>query len=191
MLFAIAIGLALLVVLVANWRLSDKQSHQVSLDDLTQVATRRTIMAYAIEAFHRQRDKAALNHFALLDIANFKKFNHLEGHEEGDKALCWLAQLLRDEIKFETGAWMVGRYAGDEFLLVFSDLAYTEIETTLTQIQLRFDETAFPQQNAAGLHLKRAITEQLDSDTSMQAILLRLENEISDCKRIEIGETDQ
>ena len=51
----------------------------------------------------------------LLDIDRFKNINDTFGHEEGDCALCILANLLNKSIKQIDSAY---RYAGDEFILI-------------------------------------------------------------------------
>ena len=51
----------------------------------------------------------------LLDIDQFKSINDTYGHEEGDQALCVIANLLQKSIKQIDSAY---RYAGDEFILI-------------------------------------------------------------------------
>jgi diguanylate cyclase (GGDEF)-like protein len=51
----------------------------------------------------------------LLDIDLFKSINDTYGHEEGDQALCIIANLLQKSIKQVDSAY---RYAGDEFILI-------------------------------------------------------------------------
>jgi diguanylate cyclase (GGDEF)-like protein len=51
----------------------------------------------------------------LLDIDQFKNINDTYGHEEGDRALCVIANLLNKSIKQIDSAY---RYAGDEFILI-------------------------------------------------------------------------
>lgn len=54
----------------------------------------------------------------LMDIDNFKDINDQYGHMMGDKGLCLLANLLNKTFG-ERG--IVGRYGGDEFLIVLKD----------------------------------------------------------------------
>ena len=51
----------------------------------------------------------------LMDIDHFKNINDTYGHEEGDRALCIIANLLQKSIKQVDSAY---RYAGDEFILL-------------------------------------------------------------------------
>lgn len=51
----------------------------------------------------------------LLDIDRFKSINDTYGHDEGDQALCVIANLLNKSIKQVDSAY---RYAGDEFILI-------------------------------------------------------------------------
>ena len=66
------------------------------------------------------RAQFLLNHhqpfsLILLDIDHFKCINDTYGHEEGDRALCVIANLLQKSIKQIDSAY---RYAGDEFILI-------------------------------------------------------------------------
>lgn len=58
----------------------------------------------------------------LVDIDNFKVVNDNYGHPAGNEVLRGLAQLLRDSVR---GSDTLGRYGGEEFLLVLpqTDLA--------------------------------------------------------------------
>jgi diguanylate cyclase (GGDEF)-like protein len=65
----------------------------------------------------------------LLDIDQFKSINDTYGHEEGDQALCIIANLLQKSIKQVDSAY---RYAGDEFILIIEsdrpEAAYRVVE---------------------------------------------------------------
>ncbi len=51
----------------------------------------------------------------LLDLNDFKRLNDTYGHREGDQILRDIAKLLRSSARTEE---LVGRYAGDEFVIV-------------------------------------------------------------------------
>src|SRR5262249_27400462 len=51
----------------------------------------------------------------LVDIDRFKAINDTLGHRAGDLALQAIAQIARDELRVID---FIGRYGGDEFLLV-------------------------------------------------------------------------
>ena len=57
--------------------------------------------------------------FALLcmDLDSFKPINDNFGHQKGDEVLRDVAQIFRNEVE---GRGMVGRYGGDEFLIILN-----------------------------------------------------------------------
>jgi diguanylate cyclase (GGDEF)-like protein/PAS domain S-box-containing protein len=54
----------------------------------------------------------------FVDIDNFKAVNDTYGHEAGDRVLIGIAGRLRDAVRADD---IVGRFGGDEFLLVLQD----------------------------------------------------------------------
>lgn len=59
----------------------------------------------------------------LMDIDYFKRINDVYGHMQGDKALCWLAEVLRQY--FEDNV-VLSRYGGDEMMVFLSQVSDKE-----------------------------------------------------------------
>ncbi len=55
----------------------------------------------------------------MMDIDNFKQINDLYGHSEGDRILKNVVDLIRENIRKTD---IIGRYGGDEFILVASGI---------------------------------------------------------------------
>ena len=55
----------------------------------------------------------------LLDIDYFKNINDYFGHDMGDKALCGLADLLREKLEKNE---ILARTGGEEFCILIPDL---------------------------------------------------------------------
>lgn len=51
----------------------------------------------------------------LFDLDNFKAINDIKGHQAGDLLLKQLSMLLREQMRT---ADSIGRYGGDEFLII-------------------------------------------------------------------------
>lgn len=85
---------------------------EIILDSLTKVISRKYILKYI---------QFLINHdvpFALgmIDLDNFKLINDNYGHKSGDEVLCTFTS---DLVKFIGTDGVVGRYGGDEFLVVY------------------------------------------------------------------------
>ncbi len=53
----------------------------------------------------------------MMDVDNFKSVNDTHGHQVGDAALIWVADILREVVADEG---LPIRYAGDEFMMLFT-----------------------------------------------------------------------
>jgi diguanylate cyclase (GGDEF)-like protein/PAS domain S-box-containing protein len=79
-------------------------------DPLTGLANRRALD----EALDLLAPSTGL---VLIDLDDFKRINDRHGHPEGDRVLALAARALRDGCRPED---LVGRYGGDEFLIVLA-----------------------------------------------------------------------
>ncbi len=72
----------------------------------------------------------------LLDIDDFKHINDAYGHDTGDQILIMIAERLKE---LESPKVTIGRFGGDEFILVMEDFkTVLDIEQLLQNIQRRF-----------------------------------------------------
>lgn len=69
--------------------------------------------------------------FAILDMDNFKAVNDTLGHSGGDYALTILARAIQ---KCMGDNALVGRYGGDEFMLILSGISLKEAEEKLQNL---------------------------------------------------------
>ncbi len=84
-------------------------------DALTFLPNRRLILAeLQREVTHAQRYRSPLT-ISMLDLDNFKIVNDNFGHTAGDQVLRTVARELRAHIRQPD---MIGRYGGDEFLVI-------------------------------------------------------------------------
>jgi len=107
--------LPLAFIWLMNARLESELLQQTLMDALTGVLNRRGLeQALEREMAHFRRYGADLT-VAMLDLDEFKQLNDCYGHVAGDEVLIGLARLLRQGLR-ETD--VVGRFGGDEFLIV-------------------------------------------------------------------------
>ena len=91
----------------------------------------------ACEVFLKNKETVA-NHTAciMFDLNNLKIINDTKGHSKGDQLILNFARLLRNVIPKED---FVGRYGGDEFMVVIYNTSKTEIEDILKQLSMEKD----------------------------------------------------
>jgi diguanylate cyclase (GGDEF)-like protein/putative nucleotidyltransferase with HDIG domain len=76
---------------------------------------------------------------AMLDIDGFKLLNDTYGHPTGDVVLRQVASLLREQTRASD---IVGRYGGDEFLLVLPETSPAEAGVLAEKLRSALVETA-------------------------------------------------
>ena len=69
----------------------------------------------------------------FVDLDDLKTLNDTHGHQAGDSALRKIGSILREyEMKYEG---IVGRYGGDEFILVLNDVdTAQEVHAVLSEL---------------------------------------------------------
>jgi diguanylate cyclase (GGDEF)-like protein/putative nucleotidyltransferase with HDIG domain len=88
---------------------------QADTDGLTGLDNHRRIQERIDEEMERARQNGKPLTIMLVDLDNFKLFNDVYGHPVGDRVLKTVSQCLRQSVR---GTDFVGRYGGDEFMLV-------------------------------------------------------------------------
>jgi diguanylate cyclase (GGDEF)-like protein len=103
-----------IAISLANSRLY----HMANTDGLTDLYAKRYFLnkIEAIEANYQQNADSDSAWFAImLDIDHFKAVNDTYGHQVGDEVLVQLAEIMRQNIRFEDIAF---RYGGEEFIVL-------------------------------------------------------------------------
>jgi len=113
-----------------------------SFDALTEVYNRREIF----KILDRQKsfsDRSAIPFsLCILDLDDFKQVNDTYGHQAGDEVLKAFARALRENVRAED---YVGRYGGEEFLVVFVNFQRRDNGATCVDRLLKVTERlSFP-----------------------------------------------
>ncbi len=97
--------------------LTNRKFHMDAMTDaLTGIWNRRYIIRALDESLdHVMRNPAKTVSVAMIDIDDFKSVNDQYGHATGDAVLREVARALNDSLR---GSDSVGRYGGEEFLVV-------------------------------------------------------------------------
>lgn len=102
----------------------------IKTDYLTGLFNRRVIDSYVAEKIAASTKKKSFSAIAI-DLDEFKQINDRFGHDEGDAALIWVAQLLKRSIGTES---MIARYGGDEFYVVLNTDSRKELTAIMEKI---------------------------------------------------------
>ncbi|PAF43556.1 GGDEF domain-containing protein [Helicobacter sp. 11S02596-1] len=113
---------------------------QSKMDSLTEVYNRKHIESIA-EICERQFQSSAINYSILFfDIDNFKEINDIYGHAAGDKLLALFSKILKQNCR---GSDIVGRYGGDEFLILMPNTGLERAKEFAKRICKIIEESNF------------------------------------------------
>ena len=87
-------------------------------DGMTGLLNRMAIDELLEKSFSKAVNEKSDLCVAMIDVDHFKKFNDLFGHQEGDNVLKLIAKTLK---KMSRPTDHVGRYGGEEFIVVLND----------------------------------------------------------------------
>ena len=107
---------------------------QISTDPLTKLNNRSQLIRYVAQESN-MRMEGRSTYVIMMDINDFKKINDTLGHSEGDKALVLLAQSLVYSIRNCNMPMFLGRFGGDEFVLIAHPVQKEEVEKLVEEIR--------------------------------------------------------
>jgi diguanylate cyclase (GGDEF)-like protein len=105
---------------------------QATHDGLTGMLNRTAILRTLAAEMDRARRENRTVVVALIDLDHFKRINDSHGHMAGDDALRWFAAAVDAAIRPYDHA---GRYGGEEFLLVLTQIPREIVENRLVRLQ--------------------------------------------------------
>lgn len=115
-------------------------THLSVVDGLTEVYNHR----HFYESLKKiiENAKSSSNHVSLLfiDIDHFKHYNDLFGHQEGDKVLKRIADILMKNVRSQD---LVARYGGEEFAIILVDTIEREAISVAERIRMEIESTYF------------------------------------------------
>ena len=107
------------------------QGEMAILDRLTGVHNRDYFLKRLVQEIERaNRYKVPLS-LLMIDIDNFKLVNDMLGHPQGDAVLKIIAKLIKKEVR---AIDLVGRYGGEEFIVLLPETGFGEEATSGARI---------------------------------------------------------
>ena len=111
-----------------------------SEDSLTGLQNRRMIFERIRHEIERVRRYNAELSLIFCDLDYFKEINDTYGHKAGDEVLRTIADILRRSVRTSD---VIGRYGGDEFLLVLPQTALKGAQELAERIRVAVQDMAF------------------------------------------------
>lgn len=127
---------------IERYREMQRSSQHDSLTGLLNHSTTKSRLNQLLAAMQPARNRLCV---AMLDIDHFKSINDTYGHPVGDQVIRSLAWLLKGRLR---GSDIIGRYGGEEFLVVLPNAGLDEAQVVLERI--RRDFATLPHAHTSG-----------------------------------------
>jgi diguanylate cyclase (GGDEF)-like protein len=114
-------------------RAREQMRHFAEHDDLTGLWNHRIVIERLRQEVDRSRREKTPLSVILVDLDHFKRVNDTHGHPAGDLVLKEVAAIFQAAVR--SYDW-VGRYGGEEFLLIFPGSGFTGARQRAEQLRL-------------------------------------------------------
>jgi diguanylate cyclase (GGDEF)-like protein len=115
---------------------------QVKIDGMTGLYNHETVMGILCDEVARSKRIGYPMSIILADIDNFKAINDQYGHLVGDSVIKDLALIFESTVRSTD---KVGRYGGEEFLLILPDTSLEDTRAMCERIQTAIQAATFEQ----------------------------------------------
>lgn len=173
LLFVISFLWTIGFILMVSQRLQIDLTELANTDTLMRIPNRRaTQMFFESEISRIQRNKSEFS-ILLIDLDNFKKINDEHGHATGDSVIIKVAQIFISTIRKQD---FVGRWGGDEFLMIFPNTTAQGAQILAERLRKEFSGTEFRYSNTTvRITLSIGVASSKDSDL-MDTILKKADD---------------
>ncbi|MBI5409810.1 MAG: diguanylate cyclase [Nitrospirae bacterium] len=112
-----------------------------TVDPLTNVYNRRFVNGFLLKEIERSKRSNCRFSIVISDIDDFKRINDKYGHLSGDLVLKTISRLITDAVR---NLDIVGRYGGDEFMLILPDTDNETASQIIDRLRLRIESAEIP-----------------------------------------------
>ena len=140
--------LSIIALIFALWFTTQKyltQKRDALIDPLTQIYNRKAVFFSLKKELIKSERYGHPTAVAMIDIDHFKKYNDSNGHVAGDRLLKRFARIMTETVREYD---VVGRYGGEEFIIVFPETTAEDAAKICERIRSEVENTQFSgQQN--------------------------------------------
>lgn len=122
-------------------------------DQLTNLANRRYLESILANKIKELEEFNTPFGIVMIDIDHFKTVNDTYGHDTGDMALQMASRSLLHAVRSSD---VVGRWGGDEFLIIFSAVGIEQLEQIAERMRMLV-ETSSVQREETNIHITISI----------------------------------
>lgn len=159
---------SLLSQLNARVKRGRKLRQLMKQDSLTRLHNHGYIQELAQQLFAMASRKQQPCSMIMLDIDHFKSVNDRFGHAVGDRVIVSLSQLLLQRLRKSDA---IGRYGGEEFLILMPDTAPADALNVMQQILSQFSQIAFNEDKQMfSVTFSAGVASSIDFDSAQAAL---------------------
>jgi diguanylate cyclase (GGDEF)-like protein len=182
----------LFILILASSDLIERSKDESQKDSLSGAFNRRGIEAKLAAELKRLNHGNQKLSIALIDVDYFKAINDIQGHAAGDAALRVVSEAISNHLR---GRDYLGRYGGDEFLLILPQTPCTVALAVTERLNQAVHDMSIST-GAQPLTLSIGITEAFPSDDTVSILaradkaLYKAKSDGRNCRRVVTMETE-
>jgi diguanylate cyclase (GGDEF)-like protein len=125
---------------ISNSLMERKLEDISRIDSLTGVYNRSAFMLLSEGIFDNEKTRNRFYDLAMCDLDKFKQVNDSYGHIAGDGVLKHVARIISENIRGED---ILGRYGGEEFVVLISVSSKETLEKILERIRYNIEKSPY------------------------------------------------